>query len=198
MNGFKKRTEQKKETILNTAFELFADKGVQQVSIQEIAKEAEVSQVTIYNYFGSKQQLLTESIKTYTYKMHEQYKSLIVDPDLTFEDKIRKMIVQKSDDILSLNLDFLQALISDNPEVRDFINEMNQNHFVPLFLQLIEEGKQQGYVQSHLSEETLMFYMDLYDRAVREHKEFFKTEESVKKFTDEILHLFFYGITGKK
>lgn len=197
MNGFMKRTEEKKQVILNTAFELFATKGVQKVSIQEIAKSAQVSQVTIYNYFGSKQQLLTESIKAYSYQKLESFKQLLADSSLTFEDKIRSLMVQKSEDIGSINLDFLQTLISDNPEIQKIVTEIDQNHSIPLFLELIEEGKQQGYIKKELSPQTVMFYMNMYNQAVRLQKDFFQTEESAKHFVDEILHLFFYGIMGK-
>ena len=58
MDGFEKRREQKKKDILKAALSLFQQYGVQKVTISEIAKKANVSQVTIYNYFESKDNLL--------------------------------------------------------------------------------------------------------------------------------------------
>ncbi|QHE51226.1 TetR/AcrR family transcriptional regulator [Pontibacillus sp. HMF3514] len=197
MNGFEKRTQQKKRKILNTAFELFTTHGVQKVSIQEIAKKAQVSQVTIYNYFGSKEQMLVESIKDYYMKQIERFEKLVEDPESDFKEKIESIITIKSDNILSFNPDFIQTFISDIPELQSFIQEIMETHSMPLFIKLLEEGKQQGYVQQNISVDILMFYMNMFYEGIQKRKDLFETEESVQKFTDEILHLFFYGVMGK-
>ena len=53
MDGFNRRKEQKKESIRRAALELFKVYGFKKVSINDIASKAGVSQVTIYNHFGS-------------------------------------------------------------------------------------------------------------------------------------------------
>lgn len=50
----KKKTE---ETILSVAKQLFQEKGYARVTVPEIADEADVSVKTIFNYFGSKEEL---------------------------------------------------------------------------------------------------------------------------------------------
>jgi len=197
MNGFEKRTQQKKRKILNTAFELFTQHGVQKVSIQEIAKKAQVSQVTIYNYFGSKEQMLVESIKDYYMKEIERFQKVVEDPESDFKDKMETIISLKSENILSFNPDFLQAFISDIPELQSYLQEVMEHHSLPLFVKLMEEGKEQGYIHRNISVDMMMFYMNMYYEAIQKRKDFLETEESVRKFTDEVLHMFFYGIMGK-
>jgi len=196
MNGFEKRTQQKKRKILNTAFELFAEHGVQKVSIQEIAKKAQVSQVTIYNYFGSKEQMLVEAIKDYYMTRLERFQKLVDNPDYNFKEKIETIIALKSEDILSLNVDFIQAFVSDIPELQSFLQEMMEKHSMPILIQLMDEGKQQGYIHQNISVDIMMFYLNMYYEAIQKRKDLLQTEESMQKFTDEILHLFFYGIMG--
>ncbi|WP_223869225.1 TetR/AcrR family transcriptional regulator, partial [Bacillus anthracis] len=53
LNGFEKVKEKKKRAIKEAAFLLFSERGFNEVKIEHIAKEANVSQVTIYNHFGS-------------------------------------------------------------------------------------------------------------------------------------------------
>lgn len=65
MDGFEKRREQKKRNILEAALALFMEYGIQRVSITEIAKKANVSQVTIYTYFESKENLVRLVFKFY-------------------------------------------------------------------------------------------------------------------------------------
>lgn len=54
----KKRIGIRKEQILKAAEVVFAKKGFQQATISEIAREANVSDATIYEYFPNKEELL--------------------------------------------------------------------------------------------------------------------------------------------
>ncbi len=53
-----KRTEARKEQILNAAEKVFAEKGFHQATVSEVAKEAGLSDATIYEYFSTKEELL--------------------------------------------------------------------------------------------------------------------------------------------
>lgn len=54
-----RRAEERRQDILEAAAHVFARKGFEKATTREIAQEASVSEGTIYNYFASKQQLLT-------------------------------------------------------------------------------------------------------------------------------------------
>ncbi|EAD3609142.1 TetR/AcrR family transcriptional regulator, partial [Listeria monocytogenes] len=60
MNNYEKRTLKKKTAIIQAALSLFGKQGFSDVSIKDIATLADVSQVSIYNYFGSKEALVGE------------------------------------------------------------------------------------------------------------------------------------------
>jgi AcrR family transcriptional regulator len=55
--------KQKKELILQSALELFAENGFHATSISQIAKKAKISKGLIYNYFESKNEILSEIIR---------------------------------------------------------------------------------------------------------------------------------------
>ena len=61
-NGFERRKEQSKEEIRRAAWELFAQFGVERVSMADIARKAGVSQATIYNNFANKETLTREFV----------------------------------------------------------------------------------------------------------------------------------------
>jgi AcrR family transcriptional regulator len=46
--------------IADTAARLFAERGYEQVSVSDVAREAEVAEATVYNYFRTKEQLVTD------------------------------------------------------------------------------------------------------------------------------------------
>jgi AcrR family transcriptional regulator len=56
--------EQKKartrRLIADTAARLFAERGYEHVAVSDVAREAEVSEQTVYNYFRTKEQLVTD------------------------------------------------------------------------------------------------------------------------------------------
>ena len=55
--------KQKKELIMETALELFAENGFHATSISQIAKKAGISKGLTYNYFESKREILDELIQ---------------------------------------------------------------------------------------------------------------------------------------
>ena len=52
------KTKHRKDRIMEAALRIFAEKGFQNSTIAEISKEAGVSEATIYEYFGTKEDLL--------------------------------------------------------------------------------------------------------------------------------------------
>jgi TetR/AcrR family transcriptional regulator len=53
-----------KEKIMETAIELFSNKGYESVGVQEIVEKSGVTKPTMYHYFGSKLGLFQEILKT--------------------------------------------------------------------------------------------------------------------------------------
>jgi TetR/AcrR family fatty acid metabolism transcriptional regulator len=70
--GGQSKTESRKEQILAAAERTFAQKGFHESTIAEIAKEAKVSEGTIYEYFSSKEGLLFSIPESFTRKVREQ------------------------------------------------------------------------------------------------------------------------------
>ncbi|MFC1731557.1 TetR/AcrR family transcriptional regulator [Bacteroidota bacterium] len=59
---FEEIRENKKNLIMETALELFANEGFHAVSISKIAKTAGISKGLMYNYFESKEELIQEIV----------------------------------------------------------------------------------------------------------------------------------------
>ena len=64
--GLRERKKAKtRQTITDTALRLFTERGFDQVTVAEVAREAEVSQATLFNYFPTKEDLLFSRMGEY-------------------------------------------------------------------------------------------------------------------------------------
>ena len=55
-----RKKERTRRLIADTAARLFAERGYEQVAVRDVAEEAEVAEQTVYNYFPTKEQLVTD------------------------------------------------------------------------------------------------------------------------------------------
>ncbi|MGB0097831.1 MAG: TetR family transcriptional regulator [Solirubrobacteraceae bacterium] len=64
--GLRERKKQRTRQLLtDTARRLFAERGFEQVSVAEIAREAEVSEATVFNYFPTKEDLVYSAFEAF-------------------------------------------------------------------------------------------------------------------------------------
>ena len=64
--GLRERKKQRTRQLLaETARQLFSERGFEQVSIAEIAREAEVSEQTVFNYFPTKEDLVYSGLEAF-------------------------------------------------------------------------------------------------------------------------------------
>lgn len=193
MDGFQRRREQKKQDILEAALALFMEYGVQKVSISEIAQKANVSQVTIYNYFESKHKLTSDVFGYYINKTSDDFEKLI-HSDIPFPEKIKQIIFNKKEISKQIHEEFYHFMMKEYATEGNIIEKIYVEKALPYFAKLFEEGKEQGYVDPNLSQEAILFYVQML-------KDYMQREEVYQKvlpLTEEITNIFFYGIIGKK
>lgn len=127
--------KRKRESLLNTAFNMFTTKGFSKTSISEIVEKAGVAKGTFYLYFKDKYDIKNKLI---THKSTQIFKTALEElekyPELDFQDRIifiiNNIVNQLNEDksllkFISKNLSwgiFKNALISGNSEDISFIN----------------------------------------------------------------------------
>ena len=193
MNGFERRKERKKESIRRAAFELFCTFGVRKTSIAEIAKNANVSQVTIYNYFGSKEGLLREALAWYMEEKLEEYEKLL-EEGLPFPKIIEKIVFDKTETAKMMNQEFIQTILLKNPAIQDIIEDFYEKKALPMMIKLIERGCSQGYVNENISMEAFLFYIKIFKEATNRPE---LSSERLRPAQRDFASLFFYGLMGK-
>jgi AcrR family transcriptional regulator len=195
LDGFQRRKEKKKENICHAAFELFSTHGIQKVSMAEIAKKANVSQVTIYNYFGSKDELLRHVIVEFMDNKWKEFEELL-ESNIPFPQKIEQMIFDKSETAKMLNPEFLKSVMSNNEDIQRLIEDFYKNKALPGLMKIIEQGQKEGYVKEGISNEAILFYIHMFKEATNR-SEFFSNHEQAIQMSKDLTTLFFYGLLGK-
>ncbi len=131
------KRNQTKAKILNTALSLFARKGFSATTIDDIAKEAEISKGLAYNYFKSKKELLHAVVGMIQPMLDEMFRSM--DNSLSPAEQIRRLITVSFDSIKNES-DFwkLYFMMSVQPDILEEVSNFF-NDFVTQGISVIEK-----------------------------------------------------------
>jgi AcrR family transcriptional regulator len=195
MDGFEKRKEQKKESIRRAAIELFQNHGFKKVSISDIAKRADVSQVTIYNHFGSKEELVRDVLQWYAMMLLARYKS-IMESDRPFLEKLEEIVFDKSEVISQFQGELMQTWMQNDPEMQEFINNLYASHVMPIARNFFNEGLQQGNIDRKFSLEAIMVYFEILRQGFFNTPELSERAQSNPGLMKELIRLMTYGLNG--
>lgn len=197
MNGFEQRAAKIKQKIMDTTLSLMQHEALKKIKIADIATQAEVSQVTIYNYFGSKDTLIRESYKNYmlnTLSEFEQYGA----EGHSFREIVEYTLFaqHKAQSLMASGL--IEELMRKDEELYRFIEGEYQTKAFPLLIKLLEEGKRSGEVSPTLTAPIFLVYLQMFMSGIRQVMEAMMQSDDTEQFTKELTHLFFYGLCGKE
>lgn len=197
MNGFEHRKEQKKESIRRAALELFQVYGFRKVSISDIASKAGVSPVTIYNHFGSKDELVHDIVKTVFLSYIEKYRG-IIKGEKTFPEKLEIVVFEKTELASQYQGEWIQTVVSSYPKVQQFIETIWQKEFNQLMVDFFEEGKRGGYINPELSQEAITVYLEIFRKGVFASSNLIENTKNSEKLMRDLISLSLYGLVGKR
>src|SRR5690242_21947255 len=113
----------KREAFVEAAQRLMQTKGFEQMSIQDLLDELEVSRGAFYHYFDSKQALLTAMVDRIADQARSSVAPALDDPELPAIPKLERFfggIAQFKTDRKALMLEFIKVCRSDqNTRVRE-------------------------------------------------------------------------------
>ncbi len=188
MDGFQRRREKKMKSILAAAWELFLARGIKDVSTAEIAKRAGVSQASIYNFFQSKENLLRETILAF---VEEGVKAseTILESNIPFREKVEKLLFMTDEATRQTSPELFESAISGDPLILDLLVEYSKKISEPFILRLVEQGRAEGFINNHYSNEAILLYID-------ELRTLLTQPNISKEARIDLNGLFFYGLTG--
>ncbi|MFC1972459.1 TetR/AcrR family transcriptional regulator [Chloroflexota bacterium] len=196
MNTYERRVERNKERILQATLELFRVHGIKKTTTNDVARKAGLSQATVYNHFSSKGKLVRATVKYFLTSTAADF-SKIFQEDLSFLEKMGQILSYKSDMLGQYQGEFIQTVISEDPEIRDFVDSFYLTEIRQMIIDFYEEGKKQGYVNPKLSSESIMRYMLIVRSGMFTESVLSEDPELNRQLMQELTPLFLYGIMGK-
>lgn len=193
MNQYQKTTEKKKQAIIQAALRLFKDKGFKQTSIKSIAEAAEVSPVSIYNYFGSKDNLVTLCVNDLFEEITQQAED-ILKSNLAFNTKLDQALDLCQEKMSQQISDYFQDKMVEDSVFSTLLTKAITAKKGDIYRAYIHLGKAEGLIAEDLSTELILNVMDALNGMGNQlaHSDNLETE------VEQIHQIFLYGILGKK
>jgi AcrR family transcriptional regulator len=196
LNGYERRKAKKTESIRTAAMELFLHYGIHKVSVNEIAKKANVSPATLFNYYGSKEQLIMDVLTIQMDAQLEKYEHILNDESLSFIEKTKQIMFGEIEMLGQLSSVYSGTDLKPSPIV-NFLQTYEGEKLIPFFMRYVEMGQAEGFFSEKLETSHLLAYFDMYKHQMIRIMESCSEAEQ-KSLFEKFTEFFFYGLIGYK
>lgn len=186
-----------REKFIEVARQLFARKGVENTTMNDIASASSKGRRTIYTYFKSKREIFNAVIETETDKILSRLRIILAKP-ISPEEKLREYV--------SIRFDTMSEIVGRNGSLRagffrdvrkvDRAQKIISSKEIALISEIIDEGKEQGVFRVEHTRKTAIIMIHLVQGLVVPYiRDSFHDEgidhEMIKEYVSDIL---LYGI----
>lgn len=157
----------RREAIIQNAFQMFCERGIEAVSLIEITKAARVSENTVYRYFGSKENLVLEAfIKLWDNIMSGVERRVESVPnyfELSGYEQIRtwigefRQLYQVDKDFVLFSYEAKLYLLRHKVRLDHFQQDVLMHSIREPCLAALEKGKRDGTIPTQENSEDLFY-----------------------------------------
>jgi AcrR family transcriptional regulator len=196
MDGYQQRTEEIKQRIVQAALDLFQKYGVTSINIRDIAKQAEVSHVTIYKHFRSRNEIVRRIIKTQALTVLDDIKEKM-SSSISLEEKFRYLLFQRARVAAVAKGNNFYRIIGTDPDLKEFFTSVWQKSMAQIESDLLEQGIKAGYVNARVSQKSLHLYLSILREGLQSDASLSTILQLDDQTVRDLHYLFLYGIMVK-
>ena len=183
----------KRERIIEAAVELFhSSHRLRKVSVEEIAERAGVSPTTIYHYFGTRDVLVEEIARRLVMAIIERSREFL-SSSLPFPQKLQAVISGKIALTSQANDEIVNKMVSQDPEMAKFVEEVYRKELVPIWNNFLSDGKESGYIDPDLDADVFMTYLDILRAGFGAKADLLREWRDNLPLLEKMTRLVFYG-----
>lgn len=154
-----RKKEETKKNIVSTAISLFEKQGYNSTTMEQIAEEVDISKVTLYNYFSSKEAI----VSAFFLSMSSEFLDLVLS-DLENQTDTRSKLYEMFRQLFEWNAQYKELIqIYFVYEFQSMLNPENfQGSGLDIVLgQIIRYGQMNGEVRDDLPTEYLAKHLEM-------------------------------------
>lgn len=137
------------ERIINGALDLFLQAGIKSVTMDDIARHLGMSKKTIYHFFGDKNELVVELVKSRLKEDERQINEIIEKSANVIEEMIGMM--KCSEDIFSrINPIVFHDLQKYHPQAWQEFQNFKAGVIISKLVELLNKGMEQGFIRDDI------------------------------------------------
>lgn len=129
--GKKMNKEERRRQILDAAMVVFTEKGYSSSTTTEISKAAGISEVTLFRYFSSKQEIFLEGIRPILFGTLE--KTIDISNNYSPVEKLEYILTERIS-FISQHYEIVRLILKEAPLLKELGNES----FIETILKLIK------------------------------------------------------------
>jgi AcrR family transcriptional regulator len=139
-----KEAEERRNEILDAADELFAKKGFDGTSTNDILEKVEIARGTLYYHFKSKEDIMNALIERYNQRIVSAARLAASDKSIPANERILRVVMS-----LNISEDSGQEIMEhihkpQNALMHQKIQKVIITHVTPILAEIIEDGIEQG------------------------------------------------------
>ena len=182
----------KYKDIMSTGKDLFWKYGMKRVTVEEICKEANVSKMTFYKYFGNKYELALAIIKSMVDSALKEFIDLM-ESDVPFKKKVQGTVSIKMAQTGNISKEFLSDLYAgDYPELQAYIESKTKEN-LDLLMNYYRKAQERGELRKGVKIEFMMYMLNQMIAMASDEK-LTSLYDTGGELVMELTNLFFYGV----
>ncbi|GEN91420.1 TetR family transcriptional regulator [Tetragenococcus koreensis] len=192
LNGFEKRREEKEKQILEATFNLLNtnDSNKDNITMERIAKEANVGKTTIFKYFDNKENLIRKVFKNYIEEMIEEAREIVYQ-NKPFDETLVALSQNKIGYLNKITQQFYLEMMAYMTEKKDDELTFLINQYVKenqeMMLDLFYRGRKEGKVALKYSDEFLIYFFQAMVEGLSNPDVYEKMKPYVSEWTDILI-----------
>ena len=154
-----KTAEERKNEILDVAEQLFAEKGFDNASTNDIINKIGIARGTLYHHFASKEEILDAMVERMTRQSISRAAAVIADESVPLLERLSAAVISLSLSSGAGAEVFEQIHRPQNALLHQKMQERLMSGVVPLIAKLVEEGNEDGTFDSPYPDEAAEMIM---------------------------------------
>lgn len=182
--------------LLERIMPIFLKNGVKSTTMDAVAASLQMSKRTLYEIFGSKEEMFLETNKYFHKKMADSLKE-IFSASQNIMEAIIKCFLYNRDMMSNASADFLKdiEMLASKDGV---VSEEHRRHHYQNLYEVLERGVKEGYFREDVNLKVQCRMLTIQMAALKKAEELFPEDISLLEIYDSIITGFLRGISSSK